>query len=350
MLGHIYIPKRNISNDYFLKNEFYGEDKERIPKENKQVIDKLVEITGIEKRCYAKEEFVTSDLAYLAAKDALESHSIDKETLDYIIVAHNFGDVRHGMTKIDQMPTLAARVKHKLHIENPGCVAYDIIFGCPGWLEGVIQADTYIKAGLAKRVLVIGADTLSRVSDPHDRDSMIFADGAGVSISESTTSEEPVGILSHVTRSDTLNEAYFLFMGESYNPGYENDDMFLKMDGKKVYLYAIQTVPKVVKESLEKANVDIADVKKVLIHQANEKLDRKILKNLFKIYGEKVSYDIMPMTISWLGNTSVATLPTLLDLLMKNKLNDHDIHSGDIIVLASVGAGMNINSVVYKMP
>ena len=105
---------------------------------------------------------------------------------------------------MDVVPCLAARVKHKLEIKNPDTVAYDILFGCPGWLQAAIQADYLIKSGDARKVLVIGADILSRVSDPHDRDSMLYADGAGAAVFEARESEYPVGILAHKTRSDTL--------------------------------------------------------------------------------------------------------------------------------------------------
>jgi 3-oxoacyl-[acyl-carrier-protein] synthase-3 len=110
-------------------------------------------------------------------------------------------------------------------------------------------------------------------------------------------------------------------------------------------------VPLVVKESLEKAGLTITEIKKVLIHQANEKMDEAILKRLFKICGGGVfKAEVMPMTISWLGNSSVATVPTLLDLIMKGRMEDHEIKPGTAVVFASVGAGMNINSVVYRMP
>ena len=110
--------------------------------------------------------------------------------LDYILVAHNFGDVTEDNRRSDFVPTLAARVKHKLGIENPTTIAYDLPFGCPGWLQGVIQADYYLRSGDAKRVLVIGAETLSRVCDPHDRDSMIYADGAGAILLEARESDD----------------------------------------------------------------------------------------------------------------------------------------------------------------
>jgi 3-oxoacyl-[acyl-carrier-protein] synthase-3 len=235
-----------------------------------------------------------------------------------------------------------------LEIENPYTVAYDIPFGCPGWLHGMILADYYIKTGDAKRVLVIGAEILSRVSDPHDIDSMIYADGAGAALVEAT--DQDVGILSHVTRSDTHMDAYLLGVGKSYNPNYSSNELFIKMQGHDIYKYALKLVPEVVKRSLDKAGFTLTDVKKVLIHQANQKMDEAILKRLFKLYNEKnIPEHIMPMTISWLGNSSVATLPTLFDLLQRGKLNNHKLHAGDIVVFASVGAGMNINSMVYRM-
>jgi 3-oxoacyl-[acyl-carrier-protein] synthase-3 len=245
------------------------------------------------------------------------------------------------------VPTIAARVKHKLRIENPYTVAYDVPFGCPGWLLGVTIADYYIKSGDAKRILVIGAETLSRLTDPHDIDSMIYSDGAGATLVEST--DRDAGILSHVTRSDTFKEYNLFRLDKSYNP--QRNELFFKMEGHELYKYAVKTVPELVKQSLDKAKLTLTDVKKVLIHQANEKLDEAILKRLFKMYKVKdIPDDIMPMTISWLGNSSVATLPTMFDLLKREKLDGHKVHSGDIVVFASVGAGMNINSMVYRVP
>jgi 3-oxoacyl-[acyl-carrier-protein] synthase-3 len=236
-----------------------------------------------------------------------------------------------------------------LGISNPYTVAYDVPFGCPGWLHGMIISDYYIKSGDAKKIMVIGSEVLSRVTDPHDMDCMIFGDGAGAAILEST--EEDSGILAHVTRSDTKKEAFLIQNIPSYNPENRDGEVYLKMEGHKVFKYALRYVPETVKMSLEKAGLSLSDVKKILIHQANEKMDRSIIKKLFKLYGEKdVPEDIMPMTIAWLGNSSVATLPTMYDLIQKGKLNNHSLKSGDIAVFASVGAGMNINSMVYRMP
>jgi 3-oxoacyl-[acyl-carrier-protein] synthase-3 len=140
-------------------------------------------------------------------------------------------------------------------------------------------------------------------------------------------------------------------MGKSYNPDHEyKEDIFIKMHGRKLYQYAIETVPQTIKECLEKSNTHLSEIKKALIHQANGKMDAAILKRLFSLYGmADVPKDIMPMTIAWLGNSSVATIPTLLDLILKDQLQPHKINKGDTLVFASVGAGMNINALVYKM-
>ena len=342
-----YIPTLRIPNKHFLSHDFYGADGIKLQKSNDEIIHTLQEITCINERRYVTDELNTSDIAFLAAKQTLAN--TDRERLDYILVAQNFGDVGADNIRTDMVPTIASRVKHKLKIENPYTIAYDVPFGCPGWLHGMILADYYIKSGDAKKILVIGAETLSRVSDPHDIDSMIYGDGAGAALVEAT--DQDSGILSHVTRSDTLDNAYLLGVGKSYNPNYKSDALFIKMFGHEIYKYALREVPKVVKQSLDKAGFTLTDVKKVLIHQANQKMDEAILERLFKLYQVKnIPDNVMPMTISWLGNSSVATLPTMFDLLQRGNLENHALHPGDIVVFASVGAGMNINSMVYRMP
>jgi len=342
-----YIPTVRVPNKQFLAHDFYDTDGVKLTKSNEDIIDKFQQITCIDERRYVKDGLNTSDIAFLAADQALEG--MDRESLYYIVVAHNLGDVRADNIKSDTVPAIAARVKHKLRIKNPYTVAFDIPFGCPGWLHGMILADHYIKSGDVKKILVIGAETLSRVSDPHDIDSMIYSDGAGAALVEAT--DKDAGILSHVTRSDTYENAYLLCVGKSYNPDHKGNELFLKMDGHEIYRYAVRTVPGAVKQSLDKVGFTLTDVKKILIHQANQKMDEAILKRLFKLYNmKKIPDHIMPMTISWLGNSSVATLPTMLDLLQRGKLDNHRLLSGDIVVFASVGAGMNINSMVYRMP
>jgi len=341
------IPSVAVPNTHFLNSEFYGPDGVRLEKPNPEIIEKLYNITGIRERRYVGNQLTTTDIAYEAAVQALED--IDRESLDYIIVAQNFGDVRFGNLRTDMVPTIASRVKHRLGIKNPYTVAYDIPFGCPGWLQGMIMADYYIRSGDIQRVLVIGAEILSRVSDPHDVDCMIFADGAGATVLEA--SDEKGGILSHITRTDTIDKVWMLRLEKSYHPDRKGDELFIKMDGHDIYKYALKTVPLVVKQALDKAGMVLGDVNKVLMHQANAKMDDAILKRLYQLCGvESIPEGVMPMIIDWAGNSSVATIPTLLDLLIKEKLAGHRLVSGDVAVFASVGAGMNINAMVYRMP
>ena len=345
-----YIPSKLIKNEAFLFNKFYNSFGIEIDKTNEEIISKFQKITSIEERRYVTDDILTSDIAYFASLEAIKSADINKEDLDYIILAHNFGDVRNDNKQLDIVPSLAARVKYKLGIKNPETIAYDLPFGCPGWLQALIQADYFIKSGDAKKILVIGADVLSRVSDPHDRDSMIYSDGAGAVVVEAKESDSAIGILAHKTRSDTFEYYNLLFMGTSNKPGSEyNKEFFLKMNGKKVYQYALEMVPIAIKSCLDKINMTIRDIKKVLIHQANGKMDEAIIKRLYKLYNiSEVPENIMPMSIEWLGNSSVATIPTLLNLILTNKFEKHRLRKGDTIVFASVGAGMNINTIIYK--
>ncbi|MDR3669656.1 MAG: ketoacyl-ACP synthase III [Holophaga sp.] len=346
------IPTRAVLNEDFLGQPFfetYG--KPFAPEAVPRLVAKLKEITDIAERRYVTDDLVASDLAFQAGAKALASADIDPETLDYVIVAHNFGDILADNLRTDLVPSLAARVKASLKIANPDCICYDLAFGCPGWLQAVIQANYFLRSGEAKRALVIGAETLSRISDPYDRDSMIYADGAGAVVLEGQYSSQRVGILAHAVRSDTLEHARLLWMGPSFNPDAGDHKLCLKMEGRKLYEYALTTVPGVVRQSLEKAGLGLEDVNKVLLHQANGKMDDAILKRLFRLYGmQEIPAGIMPMTISWLGNSSVATLPTLLDLIQRGQLPDQALTSGATAVFASVGAGMNINSVVYRCP
>ncbi len=342
-----YIPSGIAPNDQFENHSFYNEDGSLFGHENAVIIEKFEAITGISERRYIKNELTTSDIAFFAAQKAIEDAGIDKEELDYIIVAHNYGDVKHGDHQSDTVPSIGSRVKHLLRIENPKCVAYDVLFGCPGWIEGMIQANAFIKSGIAKKCLVIGAEALSRVVDQHDRDSMIYSDGAGATIVEKT--DDDSGIITHSSATYAYDEAHFIFFGESNNQEISDTRRYIKMYGRKIYEFALNNVPEAMKACLEEGNIDIKDLKKVFIHQANEKMDEAIIKRFYKLYGETPPEKIMPMSINKLGNSSVATVPTLFDLVKNGKMEGHELNKGDIILFASVGAGMNINAILYKV-
>lgn len=341
-----YIPSIVEKNENFYNHQFLNTDGSSINSPNEVIVEKFKAITGIQERRYVNEEQINSDIAFLAATEAIADAKIDKETIDYIIVAHNYGDVKHNTEQSDTVPSIASRVKHLLKIANPKCVGYDLLFGCPGWIEGVIQAKAFIASGLAKRCLVIGSETLSRVVDKHDRDSMIYSDGAGAVIVEE--SDEEGGILAHETATFALDEAHFIYFGETNNLEITDQRRYIKMYGRKIYEFALTNVPAALKECVEKSGVSIKDIKKILIHQANEKMDEAIVKRFYKLHGMSMPKGVMPMSINLLGNSSVATVPTLYDMILKGQLKGQNIEKGDIIMFASVGAGMNINCIVYQ--
>jgi 3-oxoacyl-[acyl-carrier-protein] synthase-3 len=345
-----YIPEKVRSNHDFAFTEFYNNHRQRIPSDAVEIIDKFEQITGIAQRRYAHDDMNASDMAALAAAAAIEDAGIDPETIDQLIIAHNFGDVTKDSCQSDAVPSLASRVKRLLSIRNPACVGYDLLFGCPGWLQGLIQADAFIRAGLARRCLVVGAETLSRVIDPYDRDSMIYSDGAGAVVLEAGRTSSPgPGILSSVSQTHALVESDYITLGQSYCPPAGSNTRYLKMQGRKVYEFALRTVPAAMKACLDACGVNIYQLKKVFIHQANEKMDAAIVKAFYRLFGrQEVPDGIMPMNIRQLGNSSVATIPTLFDMVRKGALPEHQLYPGDILLFASVGAGMNINAVCYR--
>lgn len=344
-----YIPEVEVENISFIENHFCLNDGRRIQHNNQEVIEKFQEITGIQARRYVNDSQSCSQIATIAGKRAIEHAGVNPEELDMIIVAHNFGDVFKGSNQTDIVPSIASRVKHELGIHNPFCVPYDLIFGCPGWVQGLIQAHMFIRAGEVKKCLVIGSEVLSRVVDPFDRDTMIFADGAGAAIVEAKEEDAPRGILSHATVSHTHEEKDFIHIGESFNRFGSDNTKFIKMKGHKIYQYSLTEVPKAMKYCMDKIALPIEEISKILIHQANEKMDEAIVNRLYRAFGKKqVPENVMPMIIGKLGNSSVATVPTLYDMIIKGKMPQHSIQAGDKILLASVGAGMNINCIAYQ--
>lgn len=342
-----YLPTLVRNNKDFGHHNFLNTDGTPFHHSNEVLIEKFKSITGIGERRYAKNEMNTSDLGFLAAEKAIADADLEREELDQIIFAHNFGNVPFGKCQGNTVPSLATRVKHQLRIKNPKCVAYDVLFGCPGWIQGAIQAQSYIKSGMAKKCLVIGGETLSRVIDAHDRDSMIYSDGAGAAIIEATSNGS--NFLANVSATYSEEEATYLFMGDSYDPSLANGTQYIKMYGRKIYEFAVTYVPKAMKDCLDSSGRSIGEVKKVFIHQANEKMDDAIVRRFYQLYGMEMPHCIMPMNIHLLGNSSVATIPTLFDMVKKGELENQSIQKGDIVIFASVGAGMNINAMVYKV-
>jgi len=345
-----YIPPFVQTNQDFAQHEFFTSEGLPLAVEPTEVVNKFKKITGIEERRYTTDNLNASNIGYEAAKKAIEDSGVDSETLDQLIVAHNFGNVIKDTIQTAAVPSLASQLKHMLGIRNPNCIAYDILFGCPGWLQGMIQADAFFKAGMAKKALIIGTETLSRVIDMFDRDSMLFSDGAGAVVLEKKEGDEnSSGLLSYTAQTHSSDEVDYINMGVSFHPNSNPRIRYLKMKGRKVYEYALKHVPEAMKACIDKSGQNIRAVKKIFIHQANEKMDEAIIKKLYLLYEiETPPENIMPMSIGWLGNSSVATIPTLLDLVRKHQFPEHNLRQGDILVFASVGAGMNINAVCYR--
>ncbi|MDH5826711.1 3-oxoacyl-ACP synthase III family protein [Sphingobacterium faecium] len=342
-----HIPSRKISNEYFLNHTFFGPDQIAIEQSAETIIRKFKAITGIENRWYAPEGMTASEMGTLAAEEAIANAQVERESIDLIIVAHNYGDMKYPGAPRDMVPSLAARIKHNLKIKNVNCIPYDIIFGCPGWLQGLIQADMAIKSGAAKTCLVIGTETLSRVLDSTDRDSMIFSDGAGACIIQSNVSDDS-GIINKIIRSDTDIELEYIYSFGT-NQGDETEPRYIKMKGRKVYEYALKYVPQSMKECLDHSGESIDDLKMIFLHQANEKMDEAIVKRFYELYGRKeLPENIMPMNISEMGNNSVATIPTLLHQVLNGEISSYKLAPGDLVMFASVGAGMNINAITYR--
>jgi len=345
------IPENTIKNEHFYTHQFYDTSGNKLPENGEQISIKLKNITGISERRYAEKHQNTSDLAFIAAAKAIQKAGANPEEIDVILLAHNFGDISRGNIRTDMLPAIAARVKHLLKIKNPNCIAFDIVFGCPGWIQALIIARQYIACGEANQVLVIGAETLSRILDPYDRDSMIYGDGAAAVILKNSPEEHETGILTTISQTFSSEEASYLHLGKSNNlqNKIEPEALYIKMKGKKIYEFCLNHVPNALKHCLDKAGVSVSKLSKIIIHQANEKMNEAILIAFYKLFDKKPPDNIMPMNIHLLGNTSVATVPTLLDMILNGLVPNHQLAKGDIVLMASVGAGMNINAVLYRM-
>ena len=341
------LPANVVKNEAFLGHKFYNKDGTPFSKSSEEIVKKLESITGIRERRYINKDEDSIPLMKEAAIAALENAGISGDKLDGIIVAHNAGNMVPGVTSYHPVPNLAANLKHALKIENPEMVAYDILFGCPGWLQAIIQAHQAIRNGDASHMMVVGLEVASRMLDPHDVDSMIFADGCGATVLSAT--KENKGVLSYSTYSHAQDDLGYIYLSESNKPDYPRDTL-VKMNGRKVYQYATTYLPQVINKSLQKSGHTIQDVDMFLFHQANEKMLQAIINRVAENHGQTgLDYEgKVPVTIHKLGNTSVATIPTMMDMILKGKMEKYQINDGDLVVMASVGAGMHCNAMVYQ--
>jgi 3-oxoacyl-[acyl-carrier-protein] synthase III len=345
------LPIKLVKNADFLDHEFYDKSGKKSDKPVAEIIAKLEAITGIRERRYIPDHEDSVPLMASAAAKAVANAGIQVNGLQGIIVAHNAGNMLTNGKGINSVPNLAALLKHALKVENYDCFAFDILFGCPGWVQGVIQAKQILADTPSDReghILVVGIEVVSRMLDPHDLDSMIFADGCGACV-VSKSKADGIGILSYATYSHAQEDISCIYQGASYGSEVDGHNL-IKMNGRDVYKYATTWVPRVIKQALDKAGKRLDDVDMFLFHQANGKMLSAIANNIATLYGD-INYSSegkIPSTIEFLGNTSVATIPTMLDLIRQKKLGNFEIKAGQLVVMASVGAGMHCNALVYQ--
>jgi 3-oxoacyl-[acyl-carrier-protein] synthase-3 len=342
------IPELLVPNSDFASHEFYDRSGNRIDKSGHEIAAKLESITGIRERRYIPFEQDSIALMTEASRLAVEDAGLKPNDLSGIIVAHNAGNMVPDTGAFHTVPNLAASLKHELECTKHDCFAYDLLFGCPGWLQGIIQAHQAIRCGDAEHVLVTGLEVASRMLDPHDPDSMILADGCGACVI-SRSDDGDRGVISYATYSHAMDDNRIIYLGPSLKPGVQGS-CFFHMNGRAVYKYATEWVPRVIKQALERAHLSVNDVDIFLLHQANAKMLEAIAANLAELCSVEVATlaGKVPTTIEFLGNSSVATIPTMLDLIRKGKMEGYEIHDGDLAIMASVGAGMHCNAIAYR--
>ena len=292
----------------------------------------IVERTGIEERRIASEGMATSDLGTLAAKKALEDANIKPEDIDLIIVA--------TVTADHAFPSTACIVQ-----KNIGAVkaaAFDINVGCSGFVYGLSIGENFIKSGTYEKVLVIGAETLSRIVDWEDRNTcVLFGDGAGACVLEKC--EEGLGILSSELGSDGTNgQVLSQPAGGSRLPAsketLEKRLHYVKMDGKEVFKFAVRVMEKASMNALVKADLNLDDLDFLVPHQANMRIIDAAAKKL------KLDKDRICVNLNKYGNMSSASIPVALDEAVK----DNRIKNGDNILLVAFGAGLTWASMTIK--
>jgi len=285
----------------------------------------IFERTGIKKRHLAAENELTSDIAFEAAKRALENSGLKAEEIDMIILATTTPDLT--------FPATATKVQAKLNANS--AFAFDIQAVCSGFVFAMATADNFIKSGQVKNALVIGADVLSRIVDWKDRNTcVLFGDGAGAVVLQATT-EESSGIISSDLHSDgSLND----ILKTSGGPSSNQKSGFIEMAGKEVFKHAVDKMSKSVIAALKKANLKVSDIDLLVPHQANARILSAVANRL------ELSEEKIILTVENHANTSAASIPLALDYAVKN----NRVKKGNLVVLEALGGGLTWGSVVLK--
>ena len=311
-----YAPKNVVKNDFF----------ENVGSSDKWIYENL----GIKERRISVGE-TTSDLAYKAGLAAIEDAGIIPGEIDLIILATATAD--------RLAPSCACFVQEKLAANN--AVAFDISAVCSGALFATATGVQFIKSGMYKNVLVIGADTFSNITDWSRRDSVFFGDGAGAILLSDTTEDK--GFIDFLLHTDGIGKEYFTIpAGGSETPpsqeSIDNRQHFFQMNGHEVFKTAIEVVPKCISKILANNNLTIDEIKFLLPHQPSIKILEEIAKRI------KMPFEKVQTNMDRYANTSGGTIPIILDETLKNKR----LEKGDLLLFAAVGAGWTWGTGLYK--
>lgn len=312
-----YLPKK-VADNHFLSTIVDTDD------------EWIRQRTGIKERHLSNGKEGTTYMATHAAEAALENAGITADELDMIIVATVSADT--------YVPSTSCQVQGAIGAIRATC--FDLNAACSGFLFAMNTAYAYIEMGMAKTILIIGAETLSREVDWSDRSSCIlFGDGAGAAIMRQE--EEKGGLIASVTGSDGSQGDVLTCKGRGIqNPFHQSKRKkdYLRMEGQAVFRFAVTMVPRCIKQILKKTGYDTEDIKFFVLHQANVRILELIAKRL------KVDIDKFPMNLDHYGNTSSASIPILLDELNRNNL----LEPGDKIVLSGFGGGLTWGAVLIE--
>ena len=312
-----YLPKK-VADNHFLSTIVDTDD------------EWIRQRTGIKERHLSNGKEGTTYMATHAAEAALENAGITADELDMIIVATVSADT--------YVPSTSCQVQGVIGAIRATC--FDLNAACSGFLFAMNTAYAYIEMGMAKTILIIGAETLSREVDWSDRSSCIlFGDGAGAAIMRQE--EGKGGLIASVTGSDGSQGDVLTCKGRGIqNPFHQSKRKkdYLRMEGQAVFRFAVTMVPRCIKQILKKTGYDTEDIKFFVLHQANVRILELIAKRL------KVDIDKFPMNLDHYGNTSSASIPILLDELNRNNL----LEPGDKIVLSGFGGGLTWGAVLIE--
>ena len=291
--------------------------------------DWIVSRSGISARHFADDGVLSSDLAVTAAQNALQMAKLSPDDIDLIILATSTPDYLGGF------PSTACVVQRKLGITNH-CAALDVQAVCSGFVYALSAADSFIKSGMHKRVLVIGAEVFSRILDFNDRTTcVLFGDGAGAAVLEA--SEEP-GILAAKLHADGRHTDILCVPGH-VNAGGVSGSAFLTMDGQAVFKLAVSVLEQVAHETLDAAGMESSQIDWLIPHQANIRIMQGTAKKL------GLPLEKMVVTVDQHGNTSAASIPLALDVAMR----DGRIKPGQNVMMEGVGGGFTWGAVLVRI-